>query len=85
MLQSQLDGYRLTTAQILYHRPDYPVLLQEYIWQELDLAPSFPVLQKFLDFWEENLDGPIHSVRVATAKLIMPSKYKFVESSLLIH
>ena len=28
MLQKQLDGYRLTTAQILYHMPDHPRLLQ---------------------------------------------------------
>ena len=47
-LSRQLRGYRLTTADILYWRPDHPSLLQSFIWQELDLAPKFPVLSKFL-------------------------------------
>ena len=45
----QLKQYRLTTAEILYHMPDHPALLQSFIWQDLDLAPEFPVLRKFLD------------------------------------
>ena len=32
-------GYRLTTAEIIYHMPDHPSLLQTYVWQEFDLAP----------------------------------------------
>lgn len=56
----QLNDYRLTTAHIFYHMPDRPSLLQEYVWQELDLAPKYPQLMKFLDFWEGNLDGRLH-------------------------
>ena len=41
-LQQQLYGRRLTTAEILYHLPDHPSLLQSYIWQAYDLAPAFP-------------------------------------------
>ena len=36
----QLKQYRLTTAEILYHMPDHPSLLQSYLWQEYDLAPE---------------------------------------------
>ena len=50
-LMLQLKQYRLTTAEILYHMPDHPSLLQSYLWQEYDLAPQFPTLRKFLDFW----------------------------------
>jgi uncharacterized protein Usg len=71
-LALQMRDYRLTTAEILYHMPDHPAVLQSYIWQELDLAPKFPELQKFLDFWERNLDGKLHSVRVGSAALITP-------------
>ena len=60
-----MRGYRLATAEILYHLPDHPALLQSYVWQDLDLAPHFPMLRRFLDFWTENLDGGLHSVRVA--------------------
>ena len=35
-----LKGYRLTTAEILYHMPDHPKLLQSFVWQELDLEPQ---------------------------------------------
>ena len=52
-----LKDYRLTTAEILYHLPDHPMLLQSYVWQDLDIAPKFPVLSKFLGFWEQKLDG----------------------------
>jgi hypothetical protein len=37
----QLEGYGLTTANIVYRRPDHPWLLQTYVWQNYDLCPSF--------------------------------------------
>ena len=30
-LKLQLNDYRLTTAEILYHMPDHPALLQSFI------------------------------------------------------
>ena len=60
--QRQLNGYGLTTAQILYRRPDHPWLLQTYVWQNYDLFPKFPELKRFLTFWMQKLDGPLHSV-----------------------
>ena len=60
----QLREYRLTTAEIIYHLPDHPDLLQSFIWQKLDLAPDFPELRRFLEFWSRNLEGKLHSVRV---------------------
>jgi uncharacterized protein Usg len=71
-----LKGYRLTTAEILYHRPDYPALLQSYVWQEYDLLPKFPALNRFLHFWEAKLDGRVHSVRVAVRGVISPAELK---------
>ena len=55
----QLRNYRLTTAEIIYRMPDHPAVLQSYIWQDLDLAPEFPVLKKFLAFWERNIEGKL--------------------------
>ena len=74
----QLEGYGLTTAQILYRIPDHRSLVQEYVWQDYDLFPDFPVLTKFLAFWEEKLDGPLHSVTVAHARLIKPAEMRTV-------
>ncbi len=80
----QLQDYRLTTAEILYHMPDHPGLLQTYVWQELDIAPRFPVLHRFLDFWSRSLDGKLHSVRVATAGLIKPAEYRITGAYLTL-
>ena len=54
----QVIGYGLTTAHILYRRPDHRWLLQSYVWQNYDLFPEFPELQRFLAFWMEKLEGP---------------------------
>ena len=69
-LKRQLEGYRLATAEIVYHLPDHPGLLQSYVWQDYDIAPNYPVLNRFLDFWTRELEGPLHSVRVAGQRLI---------------
>lgn len=84
-LEKSLRDYRLTTAEILYHFPDHPRLLQTYVWQELDIAPKFPVLNKFLDFWNRELDGKIHSVTVAHAELIKPSQFQFIRGLSTLH
>jgi len=75
-LASQLKDYRLTTAEIMYRMPDHPAILQTYIWQDMDLAPAFPVLRRFLDFWRRELDGPLHSVRVTSARLVRPPSFR---------
>ena len=81
----KLAGYRLTTAEILYHLPDHPHLLQSYVWQEFDLAPDFPMLRKFLDFWNRSLDGKLHSVRLAHAPLMAPTRLGHVRHSVALH
>ena len=73
-----IKDYRLTTAEILYHLPDYPELLQSYIWQDYDIAPKFPILNKFLHFWTKELHGPLHSVQVASQELITPRRHPFL-------
>jgi uncharacterized protein Usg len=84
-LELQLKNYRLTTAEILYHMPDLPSLLQSFVWQKLDLAPQFPELKKFLQFWEQRLDGKLHSVRVASAQLIKPAEVRLADGEFIIH
>jgi uncharacterized protein Usg len=75
--RKQVEGYGLTTAEILYYRSDAPSLLQTYIWQDLDIFPEFPTLKRFLDFWTRKLDGPLHSVRVAHNRMIRPAEIRY--------
>ncbi|TDQ82222.1 uncharacterized protein Usg [Dongia mobilis] len=84
-LNLQLNDYRLVTAEILYHMPDHPGLLQSYIWQDYDLAPRLPVLHKFLDFWSRNLDGKLHSIKVAKTEIITPGRWRNAEALLSLH
>ena len=84
-LVRQLQDYRLTTAEILYHLPDHPSVLQTYIWQDLDIAPRYPVLHKFLDFWKREIEGDLHSVRVASARLVKPATIAHADALLQLH
>ncbi len=84
-LARQMAGYRLTTAEILYHMPDSQQLLQTYVWQDYDLVPAFPVLRKFLTFWRTNLDGRLHSVRVAHTPLLTTGAYRAVDGVFQLH
>lgn len=81
----QIEGYGLTTANILYRLPDHPRLLQTYVWQDYDLFPEFPVLLRFLDFWRRELEGPLHSVTVAHARLIKPSEFRALGAVFRLH
>jgi uncharacterized protein Usg len=51
--RKQVLGYGLTTAEIVYRRPDRHWLLQTYVWQDYDMFPNFPALKDFLAFWED--------------------------------
>ena len=73
-LSLRLQGWRLATAEVLYYMPDHPSLLQSFMWQTLDLAPSYPRLHKFLDFWRREIDAVIHSVRLATGEDLAPPR-----------
>ncbi len=81
----QLDHYRLTTAEILYHLPDHPSLLQSYTWQDYDLTPDFPVLRRFIDFWHRSLDGKLHSVKVASTGIISAGEIRHAGTVLTLH
>lgn len=81
----QMQGYGLTTANILYRLPDHPAIIQSYVWQNFDLHPHFPELRKFLDFWTRSLDGPLHAVTIAHAHLIKPTEMRLVNGEFLVH
>jgi uncharacterized protein Usg len=75
----QVQGYGLTTAEIHYGMPDHPKILQLYVWQDYDVAPGFPSLRGFLDHWQREIDGVLHSVRVAHQHLISPAEWRAVD------
>lgn len=80
-----LGGHGLTTAQIYYRMPDFQAVLQSFVWQEYDLAPKFPRLRKFLKFWEDEIDGPLHSVVYSHCHLIRPGEWRKVDGEFTLH
>ena len=84
-LEKQLKGFSLTTAEILYHLPDHPSLLQSYIWQDYDIHPRFPKLTGFLDFWARNLEGKLARILVAHSRLIQPCEVRLVAGQLRLN
>lgn len=76
---SQLQGFSLTTAEILYRMPDYPSLVQSFVWQEYDMVPRLPRLKALLDFWSRNIEGRLERIRVAHVGLISPAELRMVD------
>lgn len=81
----QLSGAGVTTAEILYHLPETPALLQSFVWQFNDLAPRFPRLIRFLDFWVDSIDGTLAEVRVAHKSLIGPTEMRLIDNEWRLH
>ena len=72
----QLTGRRLTTAEVLYYMPAHPTLLQSFLWQTQDVAPDFPRIHQFLDYWRREIDAVIHSVTIGGVELIRPAQVR---------
>jgi len=84
-LLRQLRGERLTTTEVLYYMPDHPALLQRFLWQTLDLAPEFPRIHRFLDFWRAEIEAVIHSVTVSAAGLVAPARLDIAREVGVLH
>ncbi len=73
-----LRGYGLTTAELFYRMPDYQNVLNTFVWQEYDIAPDHPKLFEFIEFWQEELEGPLHSVRFVHRTEVAPGSWRNV-------
>lgn len=81
----RLQGYGLLTAEIHYWMPDHPSLLQQFVWQNMDIAPHFPELSKFLDHWRREIEATLHSIRVAHSALMKPAEIRAVDEEFRLH
>lgn len=80
-----LKGYGLTTAELTYHMPDYTHVLNTFVWQQYDLLPDHPRLFEFIEFWQREIEGPLHSVRFSHRKMIGPNEWRNVVGEFPIH
>lgn len=80
-----LKGYGLTTAEFYYLMPDYQHVLNSFIWQEYDLAPDYPWLFGFIEFWQREIEGPLHSIRFTHRKLIRPGEWRNMKGEFILN
>ena len=80
MIHQMLKGYSLTTAEITYRMPDFPSVLQTFVWQTMDRAPGYPRLSAFLDYWQANIDAELHCVRITGgSRSIKPAAWRHLD------
>ena len=58
----------LITANIYYYLPDFPSLLQVFVWQDFDTPPEYPKLHQFMTYWATNIEGKVHEVEVVATE-----------------
>jgi uncharacterized protein Usg len=56
----------LVTVDIIYHRFDYPSLLQEFVLQIDDGYPDFLKTRRFLDHWHREVRAVIAHLDIKT-------------------
>ncbi len=75
---SVLQKHVRVTALITYRMPDFPSLVQEYVYQADDW-PDCRNLKGFLRFWRREIEGPLKSVRVALLQHVSDADYRNVQ------
>ena len=80
-----LRGYGPTTAEFFYRMPDYTHVLNTFIWQDYDIAPDHPRMFKFIDFWQSEIEGPLHSIRFTHRKMLSSGEWRHVTGEFTLH
>ena len=60
--------YSIVTVNVLYFLPDYHDIVQEFVWQTLDVRPRYPRIQRFLDYWRREIDAVIKEVVISDSQ-----------------
>jgi len=80
-----MRGYGLTTAEMFYRMPDHPHVLNTFVWQDYDLAPDHDRLLRFVGYWQDEIEGPLHSVRFVHRQQVAPGRWRHVTGEFAIH
>ena len=59
MVEIIVKKWTIASVQVVYYIPDYLSLVNEFIWQTEDQLPDYPRIEKFLNYWDRYIDGPI--------------------------
>jgi uncharacterized protein Usg len=53
---------QIVTVNVIYYRPDYTHLLQEFVWSTEDQVPELYKVHKFLWHWKHNIHAVIKEI-----------------------
>jgi uncharacterized protein Usg len=59
----------LITLNVYYWLPDYENILQQFMWQTVDVKPKYPRVNKFLNYWHNNIDAIINEVQISERRI----------------
>ena len=58
----------LVTLNIFYWMPDYENILQQFVWQTMDVKPKYPRIYRFLNYWHNNIDAVMNEVIICDSE-----------------
>ena len=64
MAYIKIDKWELTTIHVYYWMPDYLHILNLFSFQDDDVPPEYPRMQRFVKYWEENLEARIKEIQI---------------------
>ncbi len=53
---------QIVHLNIIYYRPDYSHLLQEFVWSYDDVIPELQKTHRFLLHWKNNIDAVVKEI-----------------------
>ena len=59
-----IEKWTVASVQVIYYIPDFPHIVNEFMWQTDDQRPDFPRIDRFLNYWDRYIDGPIKEVYI---------------------
>jgi uncharacterized protein Usg len=62
----------LVSLRVFYYMPDYRNIIQELMWQTMDVKPKYPRVNKYLNYWKNNIEAVIADIEIAEAKQTQP-------------
>ena len=58
----------LLTLNVYYWMPDYDNILQQFVWQTMDVKPKYPRINKFLDYWHNNIEAIVSEIQICESE-----------------
>ena len=66
MAYIKIDKWELTTIHVYYWMPDYLHILNLFSFQDDDIPPEYPRMQRFVKYWEENIEAKIKEIQIGS-------------------